>query len=372
MLTIYADFFWPKDVREALRSLYTKTTTLSWRTIGPHLDYALGPNRGEINVEPRAKSSFSFGQIHDGYLNNGQQVEIRVAYPDVELTLDQDLSLIDSDILFSFLKVSPGQGQDILEEFSRLMQREADFTYEYDYMEYFSEELRQVGGLKVPKLLPEYSNSITLTTAFEPGVSILDPIVSTLDQPRRNRLGQLLTELFYKEVFELGIVQTTFHPGSFKIQLDNKGGDDKIILSQVAGCRIISPGFRKGLSPLIQSVVRHDHHGVISALETMDFINQRDPKAYRDFIAQSAATLWQILLSPGSNEEEVTILKAKFHSWNQTLNQKESLLPNRPLPKDFFFVSIRTISLFSSLIQLGAKVDLQDLILGEHRNTAQS
>ena len=60
----------------------------------------------------------------------------------------------------------------------------------------------------VPEVFPELSTKRVIATSFEAGVPVDSPEVLALSQDRRNAIARAALELYFKELFVLGMMQT--------------------------------------------------------------------------------------------------------------------------------------------------------------------
>lgn len=117
-------------------------------------------------------------------------------------------------------------------EFETNLPKECDFRLEGKNADKIRELLKDEKNVVIPKILWEYSNDKVLIMSFEEGSSI-----TNLDYLRRNKIdfkkvSTILSDVFFKQIFELGFVHSDPHPGNIFVRKEIENGREltKIIL----------------------------------------------------------------------------------------------------------------------------------------------
>jgi predicted unusual protein kinase regulating ubiquinone biosynthesis (AarF/ABC1/UbiB family) len=93
--------------------------------------------------------------------------------------------------------------------------------------------------------------------SFESGVAPHDCTVKKLPQERRNAIAINMLELFFREIFIWGEMQTDPHPGNYRIRIDIKE-EDKIVLLDFGSVRKINADLLQPLRNMILSAYHSD------------------------------------------------------------------------------------------------------------------
>src|SRR5699024_3021568 len=124
------------------------------------------PEQLFASFNPQAIAAASIGQVHRARLKSGEEVAIKIQYPNVRNTIQSDLKLAKS-----LLKRVTKKGANLdvyLEEIKQTLLEETDYQQEGQYLRYFHKRF-SIGALITPKWFPDYSTQKVLTMSFIEG-----------------------------------------------------------------------------------------------------------------------------------------------------------------------------------------------------------
>jgi predicted unusual protein kinase regulating ubiquinone biosynthesis (AarF/ABC1/UbiB family) len=119
-----------------------------------------------VNFTPQAIAAASIGQVHRARLKSGEDVAVKIQYPNVRNTIESDLSLAKT-LLKRFMK----RGADLSEYFDEIkttLLEETDYEQEAAYLDYFYDRFDR-DYIITPKLFEQYSTQKVLTMSFIDG-----------------------------------------------------------------------------------------------------------------------------------------------------------------------------------------------------------
>jgi predicted unusual protein kinase regulating ubiquinone biosynthesis (AarF/ABC1/UbiB family) len=194
---------------------------LPLKVIVPLLEKELGQKFKKVfrSIEP-AIAAASLGQVHLAVLKNGDQVAVKIRYPDISDAVDAELRLVG---------LMPGVGPVNrwgfdLEAYKKSlhdnMHRELDYRSEAQRQDYFG-RIVQVHGLKVPSVYWDLCSERVLVQSRAEGV-LIDKASSWSEQDRRV-IGQTLMMTLFKSLFVAGEVHGDPHPGNAFYSHDDNG-----------------------------------------------------------------------------------------------------------------------------------------------------
>ncbi len=214
----------------------------------PQLEMELGQKTKSVfrSIEP-AIAAASLGQVHLAELKNGEQVAVKIRYPDIAAAVDAELRLVG---------LMPGVGPvnrwgfdlDAYKKSLRdNMHRELDYRSEAQRQDYFGRTMH-VPGLKVPKVYMDLCSERVLVQSRAEGV-LIDKASDWSEQDRRV-IGQTLMLTLFKSLFVAGEVHGDPHPGNVFYSHDEYGQPQVTLLDY--GCTIsITESRRLALLKLI-------------------------------------------------------------------------------------------------------------------------
>ncbi|MBW4513445.1 MAG: AarF/ABC1/UbiB kinase family protein [Scytonematopsis contorta HA4267-MV1] len=176
-------------------------------------------------INPVAVAAGSIAQVHKATLKNGREVAIKVQRPGIDVTIAQDIALIQgvADLVASTEFGQNYEIKSIAEEFTKALEAELDFTREAS----FTDQLRQnlsssrwfdpkqlvvaeiFWELTTPKLLVmEWLDGVPLLSAKLEGNNGKDPVAE------RQAITTLLFRAFFQQLYIDGFFHADPHPGN--------------------------------------------------------------------------------------------------------------------------------------------------------------
>jgi hypothetical protein len=217
----------------------------------PAIEHSLGqPVDAVFESIQESDHAASLGQVHQAILKDGQQVAVKVRYPDIAKLVEAEIKLFG---LMPGLGPVKKWGMD-LESYKRVfksnMDRELDYCEEAKTQQLFKNELN-IPGLFIPAVYPKFNGSDLMVQSWESG-QYLDEIT---DWPigDRKKLGETLLITLFKSLFELGVVHGDPHIGNYYFRRDKSQQPEVVMMD--FGCKIdIAETRRLALLNLILAV----------------------------------------------------------------------------------------------------------------------
>ncbi|MGK7370735.1 MAG: ABC1 kinase family protein [Candidatus Halalkalibacterium sp. M3_1C_030] len=159
-----------------------------------------------------AIAAASIGQVHRASLKSGEEVAVKIQYPNVRNTIESDLGLAKT-LLKRFIK----KGADLNEYFDEVKKtllEETDYRQEGQYIEHFHRRFSN-GKYVTPIWHKELSTRKVLTMSYIDGRHLKEFLKEDPSQEKRNHFGQLLWDFFHDQVEQRNFVHADTHPGNF-------------------------------------------------------------------------------------------------------------------------------------------------------------
>ncbi|HUR41277.1 MAG TPA: AarF/ABC1/UbiB kinase family protein [Verrucomicrobiae bacterium] len=265
MLSLYGQYFLPPEAVEVLSGLQDDTPPVEWKSLEPVLKRALGRSLEELDIDRCALASASLGQVHRARRKaDGAELVLKVQYPGVADAIDSDIRTLSR--LIAMTRMAPkGLNLDpVYAEVKEMLHREVDYQAEIDHTQRYRQLLDGDARYVVPKVYEEYSTDQVLALSYEPGAHVRDASVQRLSQERRNALAHAALELFLRELFDWGMVQTDPHFGNYKIRLA-----DRIVLLDFGATRLFGRGFVDGYREMLRGALLRDRALTLAGAEAI-------------------------------------------------------------------------------------------------------
>ena len=365
MLALYGEHLLPKPITKALHTLEHQTCSIEWPAIAKQLQTELGQAYTRLTVEHKAFAAASLAQVHKATLSDSDQALcIKVQYPGIADAIDGDF-----DSVVQMLKLARWlqAGRDV-EQFTQqlksLLLQEVDYGKELAAMQRLSTLIEDSPQLKIPPVYPELSTSRCLSMDYIEGYAVNHPKVLALSQERRNQLAIAMLDLFFKEVFEWNTMQTDPNFGNYRIQI-NDGGIDQLVLLDFGAVHELPETFTQPLREAIIAAYQNNNDHLIPALIKLRCLRETDAED----VKQSFADFCCFIIEPF--REDFSSLPAHAHdgslyNWKDSrllrragkLGSQSLLVKGFVMPPQEFMLLVRKLTgVFTFVSTLDAKIN---------------
>jgi ubiquinone biosynthesis protein len=169
----------------------------------------------------------SIAQVHHATLKDGTDVVVKVCRPKIEENIENDIDILYfiARLMLKYIPESRFYNPTgIVDEFSRNIKKEMDFTIESENATTFRKNFEGSEILYVPLVYYEYTTKRVLTMERLVGIRVDD--FERLDKEGfdRKEIAKRGAEVYFKQLFEDGFFHADPHPGNIFILEDGKMG----------------------------------------------------------------------------------------------------------------------------------------------------
>ncbi|MEZ0391378.1 MAG: ABC1 kinase family protein [Pseudobdellovibrionaceae bacterium] len=372
MLSMYGELFLPPEANEFLKTLQSQSPPLKYSEIEKILKAQLGEEKlAALEIDPNPIGSASLGQVHRAKIKStGDWIALKVQYPGVDQAIESDLKGIRS--VMGLMNLLPGELQTdtLFSEVRSMLEQEMNYPLEAEHTQQYRERLQGDDRYIVPQVVPQYCTEKVIATSFEKGLSPDDPLIQTLSFERKNRLALFFLELYFKELFQWGFVQTDPHLGNYKIRLHPEG-QDQLVLLDFGAVRKYDPDFLSAYYRMIKASLLRDKKALERASLDLKFIDESDSpelkKLFEDFCLMTVEPFLDPQDPAARNMDANGVYDWKKSDLPKRLTQKVLMMikgfPLRTPPRELVFLDRKTGGVFVFLSVLNAQIRGRELIL---------
>ena len=234
VFALLGEHFLPPALTQALHQLDSQTEPLPWSSMAPLVESALGSaNAQRLALEPAAVAAASLGQVHRArHPNNGLPLAVKVQYPDVAAVIDEDFDVVVRMLRLSRWIPASREFDSWLGTMRAQLHAEIDYRREFtmaqrlraafDERDTASHAQNLPVPIHIPRYYPEFCGDGVLTMDWVEGHQVDSSVVKALPQALRNDLGRSMLMLFFREVFDLGLMQVDPNFGNFLIDAEGR------------------------------------------------------------------------------------------------------------------------------------------------------
>jgi ubiquinone biosynthesis protein len=174
--------------------------------------------------DPTPIASASIGQVYKARLKDGREVAVKVQRPGLDNLVAVDLgimyhlaSIIEKNIAeISFLRPTK-----IVEEFTRIIAKELDYTIEANHLERFAQNFTNDPTIHIPAVYRLQTSKRVLTMEYLDGIKISDIARLDKDGVDKKQITGSGANILLKQIFDHGFFHSDPHSGNIFILANN-------------------------------------------------------------------------------------------------------------------------------------------------------
>lgn len=227
LMSLRTDIF-PENFTSELSKLQDEVKPFSYHAAKSIIEKEYNAKLSDIfsSFEEVPCASASISQVHFAVLKqNKQKVIVKVQRPDIEREVYQDIEILyylAHMIERYFPEAKVFSPLSIVDEFSRTIHKELDFTYEISNAGKFKDMFKNSKNIYIPEVYYEYAGRRVLVMEYIDGYKISD--YGNLKKFDRKLITSSLMEAYYTMVFEYGFFHADPHPGNIFVLKDARIG----------------------------------------------------------------------------------------------------------------------------------------------------
>jgi predicted unusual protein kinase regulating ubiquinone biosynthesis (AarF/ABC1/UbiB family) len=276
MLSMRADVL-PAEALDILKLTQSNVPPMDYRMISEQIKRELGaqPERLFASFEPVAFAAASLGQVHRAFLKSGEEVAVKVQYPGVDKTVEEDLgnlklllqtfSALTRDVMRQKIEV-----RRIYLELEERLKEELDYVIEARNMTYFGRLFADDPDVVIPRVIENLSSRRVLTMTYLDGYPLADVLVPGVDLELKTWLAKKYFALLWRQILEFGVLHTDPHPGNYLVRWE-----PRLAILDFGSIRRFSEPIRRAQLRLALAMLDGDESALGQALVALGHL---DPK----------------------------------------------------------------------------------------------
>ena len=223
MLSIRKDLL-PGEALDVLRTTQSNVPPMTFATISEQIRKEIGKRPEAIfrSFDQTAFAAASLGQVHRAVTRDGIEVAVKIQYPGVEDTVEQDLQNLKL-----LLRTLQALGHDVMRqkidtglvyrELEQRLREELDYLNEARNMTEFGRRLGDDEQIMIPRYIKAMSSRRVLTMTYVDGYPMSDVMGPEVEFDLREWVAEKIHEFAWRQILEFGMLQTDFHPGNYLV-----------------------------------------------------------------------------------------------------------------------------------------------------------
>lgn len=280
MLSMRDDIL-PGEALKVLSVVQSQVPPMDYREIREQVKSELGrpPEQLFKSFDEEAFAAASLGQVHRAVLKSGESAVVKVQYPGVDETVQQDLRNVKA-----LLQVFTRIGRDVMrqnidqsevyQELEERLHEELDYINEAKNIALFQKMFRDDREVLIPAVYPEFSSRRVLTMSYLEGYPFADILKPGVDQPTKDWVALKYFRVLWRQIFEFGTLHTDPHPGNYLVTYH-----PKLAILDFGSIRIFPEAIREAYHGLAAAILRRDEPAMADCFIRLGFLDPGDDPA---------------------------------------------------------------------------------------------
>ena len=356
LLSMEGGDFLPPEFTEILGRLRDDAHTMPMLQVAAQLESAWGKDWvkrfDRFFFQPIAAASI--GQVHKATSHDGRNLAIKIQYPGVRESIDSDVDNVAALLKFFRLIPEPDALAVVLQDAKFQLHEEADYLAEARHIEAYRTRISGLPGLRVPRVDTELTTDTVLAMEFVSG----EPIDALARNAvgLRNAVATRLVELFLKEVFEWGLVQTDPNFSNYLYLPDS--GD--VGLLDFGATRRYPQDTIKLYRRLLAAAIRGERDALMASAEAVGYVGQGDPELYRSAVSVLVKAGAEPARAMGGYDFGRSSLARRMSEQVVSLRVENRMW--RMPPSEVLFLHRKLAGIYLLCTRLSASVDVRRLV----------
>ena len=344
----------PSDYVEALSALQSQAPPMGWLFVKRRLRMELGEDweKKFASFDKNAAAAASLGQVHRATHLDGQDLAIKIQYPDMAATVEADLQQVK--LLLKLHEKSQGslKVDGVLKEIGARLREELDYTQESRNINVFRAIFQEDTQIHVPTVYPDLSTNRLLTMDWLEGEKLTT--FEGAPEDMRNHLARTLFRAWYKPFYQYGIIHGDPHLGNYTATPEGH-----LNLFDFGCVRVFDPSFIEGVLVLYEALKTKNIKQTFEAYEIWGF--EHLTQEVVDVLNLWAQYLYAPLLDDSVRYIHPELNSQEGQKLARTITQKLKDLGGIAPPREFVFMDRAAVGLGSVFMRLKAKLNWHDL-----------
>jgi predicted unusual protein kinase regulating ubiquinone biosynthesis (AarF/ABC1/UbiB family) len=311
MLSMRDDLL-PVEAIDVLAAARASVPPMPYRMIRERLRAELGkpPERLFARFEREAFAAASLGQVHRAELSSGQSVVVKVQYPGIEETVEQDLQNLKA-----LLQVATRIGRDVMgrridtaalyRELEERLREELDYRQEAANLSRFRELFADDDEIEIPEVIDPMTSRRVLTMTLLEGYPLSDVLIPGVDRELKDWVAFKYFRAVCRQILRFGVLHTDPQPANYLVTHHPKLG-----ILDFGSIRVFPDGLRRSYLRLAEGLLGGDREEVIASCRALDYLADDEPP-------EAMVEILQTLLEPLLEDREYDF--ARYRSLDKAI-----------------------------------------------------
>ena len=207
----------PDQFIDTLSSLHFEAPPMHYSLLREHVRNELGKDPEDIfeTFETKAFAAASLGQVHRARLKSGEEVAVKIQYPNIARTIQSDFRNMKALLMPMRLHKEWDAIRNVWTDVFHMLEWETDYEREASFLKKARSVFRAGENIVVPRLFEEYSTRRVLTMEYLDGVHLDEFLSQKPSQDERDRFAALMMRASFRIAHTAKIWYSDSNPGNY-------------------------------------------------------------------------------------------------------------------------------------------------------------
>jgi len=264
MLSLETDYL-PESIRKEFEKSYNKVPPINRALVRKIItnNFNKPPEKVFACFDSKAFAAASLGQVHLARSLDGDNLAVKIQYPDIPRTISNDIRLLKTILRplpeYDIIKIA-------LEEIEKVLLNETDYEKESRNILFFHENLK-IDRVIIPKTYQDLTTKNILSMSRMNGMILNEWLDTHPDRESKTIVAQTLHDIFVQGFYEQKRIHADPNPGNFLVT-----DDLKICLLDFGCVRLFDDEFIQLYQKLIRIGACNDKNAYIDLLTRMELV----------------------------------------------------------------------------------------------------
>ena len=346
----------PRELADILARLRSDASAMPVEQLQQTMIEAYGEDWESLfyDFDYKPLAAASIGQVHKTTSPDGRSIVLKVQYPGVRESIDNDVDNIATVLRLSGLLPKGVDLTPLLSDAKVQLRDEADYHKEADFLSAFGEVLADDERFILPQVLPELTHRSVLAMTYVSG----SPIENIAYQPQeeRDRVMTALLDLMLTELFELAMVQTD--PNFANYQYKQSTGE--IVLLDFGATRHFKKRFVNNYRKLAAAAIADDRKGIAVAADKLGYAVGEENSEYQELVLELFLLALEPLSQEGAYDFGRSDMPARMSELGESITDYRDFWKAPPTDAVYFHRKLGGMFMLAS--RLKARVNVNELM----------
>jgi ubiquinone biosynthesis protein len=258
----------PAPFIDKLSQFHDAVPPRPFESLQPIVERDLGRKLDEVfaSVDREALAAASLAQVHRATLRDGEDVVIKIQYPEIRRIIPLDLGMLRMVVRLIQLLQSRLDLRSVVTEVTRFIELELDFVREADSTERLGEILSAFPDVRVPRVYRELCGDDIIVLEYIEGIQVTHIAEFEAAGHKRADVARKIGALYGAMMFECGFFHGDPHPGNLLVLPDGRIG-----LLDFGLCKDLPKGFARLVAQMMIAALIGDTDAALEAAAELGF-----------------------------------------------------------------------------------------------------